>query len=87
MGKKPLMTYNITSFETSTYVSLSFLNQFVDERNLEIAHKVIHGCLVASWNSNASLGCLLIFSTYPFNKLLCSTSICFFMVVVPLDLW
>jgi hypothetical protein len=48
MGKKPLMTYNITSFETSTYVSLSFLNQFVDERNLEIAHKVIHGCLVAS---------------------------------------
>jgi hypothetical protein len=46
MGKKPLMTYNITSSKNLTCASLSFLNWFVDEKNLDIALGVIHGHLV-----------------------------------------
>ncbi len=37
MGKKPLMTYNNTSSRNPTCVSLPFLNQFVDEKNPDIA--------------------------------------------------
>lgn len=48
MGKNPLMTYNITPSKNPTCVSLSFLNWFVDENNLEITFGVIHVHSVAS---------------------------------------
>jgi hypothetical protein len=47
MGKKPLITYNITPSKNLSCASLFLKNWFVDEKNPKIALRVIHGQLVA----------------------------------------